>query len=115
MAEKKKVVGFGFDPRESQHHFLVVIPRDNNGNVIIYERFKWQEDTEVQTIDYRDDRPKVELPKYKWKLIEDALKDEFNSRLKKEKLPTGKWKVGQVPVQRLFGKEMVLLAWAIED
>jgi len=115
MAEKKHVIGFGFIPAESQHHFLVTIPRGNDSKVVIYERFKWQEDAEIQTIDYTIDRPKVELGKHKWKLIEDALKDEFNSRLKKEKLPVGKWHTGQVPIQRLFGKEMVLLAWAIED
>jgi hypothetical protein len=115
MAEKRKVIGFGFDSLESQHHFLAIIPRAKDGKVVIYERFKWQEDVEIQTIDYMIDKPKVELGKYKWKLIEDALKDEFNSRLKKEKLPVGKWQIGQVPVQRLFGKEMVLLAWAIED
>ncbi|HHW03028.1 MAG TPA: DUF3780 domain-containing protein [Thermoanaerobacterales bacterium] len=115
MAERRRTIGFGFDPAESQHHFLVVIPRGNDGKVVIYERFMWLEETEVQAIDYTIDRPKVELGKYKWKLIEDALKDEFNSRLKKEKLPVGKWHIGQVPVQRLFGKEMVLLAWAIED
>lgn len=115
MSEKKrKVIGFGFIPAESQHHFLVVIPRFAEGKVIIYERFKWQEEQEVQTITAQD-KPKVELEKSQWKEIEDALKDEFNGRLKKEKLPIGKWHSGQVPVQRLFGKEMVLLAWAIED
>ncbi len=115
MAERRRIIGFGFDPVESQHHFLVVIPRSDDGNVVIYERFKWQDNAEVQAIDYTIDRPKVELGKYKWKLIEDALKDEFNSRLKKEKLPIGRWRIGQVPVQWLFGKETVLLAWAIED
>mgnify|MGYP000982564393 CR=1 FL=1 len=115
MAESRQVIGFGFIPAESQHHFLVIIPRRNDGKVIIFERFEWQKDTEVQTIDFTIDRPKVELGKYKWKLIEDALKDEFNSRLRKDRLPLGKWHIGQVPVQRLFGKEMVLLAWAIED
>lgn len=104
-----------WDPSESQHHFLVDIPRGEEARVIIYERFKWQEDAEVQSIDYILDKPKVELGKYKWKLIENALKDEFNSRLKKDKLTAGKWHTGQVPVHRLFGKEMVLLAWAIED
>lgn len=115
MVGKRRTIGFGFDPLESQHHFLVVIPRGNNKKVVIYERFKWQDSMEVQPLDYTTDRQKVELSKHKWKLIEDALKDEFNSRLKKEKLPVGKWHIGQVPVQRLFGKEMVLLAWAIED
>src|SRR6266852_6856445 len=30
-------------------------------------------------------------------------------------LKTGRWKAGQTPLSRLFGKELVLLAWAIED
>lgn len=115
MAERRETIGFGFIPAESQHHFLVTIPRGNDGSVVIYERFMWQEDREVQSIDFTMDRPKVELGKYKWKLIEDELKEEFNARLKKERLSAGKWHTGQVPVQRLFGKEMVLLAWAIED
>lgn len=115
MADKKKALGFGFVPQESQHHFLVVIPRSSEGKVIIYERFRWQEGVEEQTIDVKEDRPKVELSKHKWRQIEDVLRREFNARLKKEKLPAGKWHTGQVPVQRLLGKEMVLLAWAIED
>jgi len=114
MAERK-ILGFGFDPADSQHHFLVLIPRRIDDKVIIFERFKWQEGAAPQTIDYAIDKPKVALGKYKWKLIEDALRDEFNTRLKKDKLPVGKWHIGQVPVQRLFGKEMVLLVWAIED
>ena len=115
MEEKRKAIGFGFIPDESQHHFLVNIPRNSDGKVVIYERFQWQENVETQTIDFKTDRPKVELAKYKWKQIADPLKEEFNNRLKKERLPVGKWHTGQVPVQRLFGKEMVLLAWSIED
>lgn len=115
MNGKKKTYGFGFNPSESQHHFLVVIPKSDTGRVIIFERFSWQEGVEVQKIDYSIDKPKVELDKKKWKLIEGVLEEEFNTRLKQEKLPTGRWKIGQNPVHRLFGKEMVLLAWAIED
>ncbi len=74
MAERKKAIGFGFIPSESQHHFLVIIPRGRDEKVIIYERFTWQEGVEVQSIDYTMDRPKVELVKYKWKQIENAFK-----------------------------------------
>ena len=111
----RKSIGFGFDPMESQHHFLVVIPRSQTKTVVIYERFEWQEGVEEQSINGIHDCAKVELSKHKWKLIEDALRIEFNERLKKDRLLVGRWKTGQVPVQRLFGKEMVLLAWAIED
>ncbi|GAV24833.1 hypothetical protein ciss_07660 [Carboxydothermus islandicus] len=115
MTKKVEIFGFGFNPKESQHHFLVIIPKGKDEKVIIFERFIWQDGVEKQQIDYSIDKPKVELSKHKWKLIEEALKNEFNARLKKEKLPVGKWTTGQVPVNRLFGKEMVLLAWAIED
>jgi len=30
-------------------------------------------------------------------------------------LKTGKWKPGLIPISRILGKELVLLAWAIED
>lgn len=115
MVEKKASYGFGFMPSESQHHFLVLIPRKQDEEVYIYERFHWQDDEENQSIDLLNDRPKVGLTKLKWKKIEDTLRLEFNERLKKENILVGKWHIGQVPVQRLMGKEMVLLAWAIED
>ncbi len=115
MSDKIEVLGFGFIPSEAQHHFLVEIPRGNNGFVIIYERFKWDDGDDNIKIDYQSDKPKVKLSKHKWKLIEDTLRNEFNERLKKRNLPLGRWKTGFVPVERLFGKEMVLLTWAIED
>jgi len=115
MALRKNVFGFGFMPLESQHHFLVIIPRGSKNNIIVYERFQWQDSEDEQQIDFNDDRPKVEISKYKWKQIEDELRVEFNERLKKDDMPTRRWKIGQVPVQRLLGKEMVLLMWAIED
>ncbi|CDF59193.1 DUF3780 domain-containing protein [Thermobrachium celere] len=111
----KDTIGFGFNPEESEHHFLVIIPRSPNAKVVVYERFAWQHDKDTQVLDIKRDIPKVELSKHKWKMIEDTLRTEFNERLKKDKLPVGKWQIGQTPVHRLFGKELVLLAWAIED
>lgn len=81
----KDVVGFGFNPKESEHHFLVIIPRGNDSKIIVYERFSWQYDKETQILDIKRDIPKVELTKHKWKLIEETLKTEFNERLKKIK------------------------------
>ncbi|MDD2401875.1 MAG: DUF3780 domain-containing protein [Clostridia bacterium] len=115
MTDKKSYYGFGFNPLESQHHFLVVIPRSTKNDVVIYERFQWQEGEEEQSIDIRNDRAKVQLSKNKWKQIENSLRVEFNERLKKDNILVGKWRLGCIPVQRLLGKEMVLLAWAIED
>ena len=74
MEAKKDAIGFGFIPAESQHHFLVTIPRGEKDSVIVFERFQWQENEEVQNVDFIKDRPKVEISKYKWKQIENDLK-----------------------------------------
>ncbi len=127
MAKKKiESIGFGFVPQESRHHFLVVIPKKKDSKVLIYERFDWNgydensletlpNEAREQTIDQRFDRLKVELAPKKWSLIADALSKELKDRLKEKNYKSGGWKIGQTPVQRLLGKEMVLLTWAIED
>lgn len=129
MAKNKEHIGFGFNPGESKHHFLIIIPKTNNGKVLIYERFEWgseEENKEMisgrnlfdepeQKIDQRFDRLKCEISKNKWKQIEAAFRTEFNQRLKELGMKTAQWKTGQTPVQRLFGKELTLLCWAIED
>ena len=130
MAKTKEHIGFGFDPSESKHHFLIIIPKNANGKVLIYERFEWgteYEETEKisgelsmfdppdQKIDQRFDRLKCELTRTKWKEIEISVKSEFNQRLKEYGQKAASWKQGQNAMQRLFGKELTLLCWAIED
>lgn len=115
MAEKKSAIGFGFIPEESKYHFLVIIPKIKEGNVIIYERFNWEGTNEIQKINESVDKAKAQISKYKWKLIEETLRNEFNSRLKQRDIRVGRWKTGQIPVERLLGMEMLLLVWAIED
>ena len=129
MAKTKDLIGFGFDPTESKHHFLVIIPKTATGKVLIYERFEWgneEEDTDKiaelnlfdapdQKIDQRFDRLKCELSRTKWKEVEADVKTEFNQRLKSYGQKAAAWKQGQNALQRLFGKELTLLCWAIED
>ena len=130
MAKIKEHIGFGFDPSESKHHFLIIIPKTVTSKVLIYERFEWGTEIEEsdkisgalsffdppdQKIDQRFDRLKCELSLTKWKEIESALKIEFNQRLKEYGQKSASWKQGQNTLQRLFGKELTLLCWAIED
>jgi hypothetical protein len=103
-------MNFGYQIAESQHHFVVMVPKAANGKVVFYERFKWQDE-----IDPRQDRAKAEISKAKWEKIADTLKDEFNGRLKKQKLPAGRWKIGLNAVEKLLGKELLVLVWSIED
>jgi hypothetical protein len=115
MSDKRATLGFGFNPAESRHHFLVCISHKKDGNVVIYERFAWQDDEMPQKLNTYEDKAKAEISKHKWKLLEDALKTEFNNRLKKQKKPIGRFVQGQTPVERLLGKELLLLVWAVED
>ena len=114
------VIGFGFTPEEGQHHFLVTIPpKREDDSIYMSEHFEWEESDERRELHFalgkEDSKMRVVLPRMKWDEIAGAAKAEFNRRLREGGQPTGKWQIGQVPVARLFGKELVLLAWAIED
>ena len=113
MSEKDKTVGFGVNPKLISNHFYVIIPPANSQNVEVYERFKWS-DSEEQKIE-RADILRIEISKHKWNKISADLAAEFNARLKKEKQKTGRFILGGTPVEKLFGKELMVLLWAIED
>ncbi len=119
MAVRPQTLGFGFVPAESEHHFLVSLSPKKKEFVFVSEHFTWEETDEARELSFalgrEDSKIKVYLDRVKWDAIADALRVEFNGRLKKNGLKAGQWKEGQTPVSRLFGKELVLLAWAVED
>lgn len=130
---KKNSFGFGFIPEEAQQHFLVILsPVNQNKNVLVYERFSWDEDREQQisglpeakmALNVVSDseagdeevRLKVSLSRQKWDMVKPALEAEMNRILKADNKKVARFKVGQNPVERLLGKEMMVLLWAIED
>lgn len=108
---------FGFDPAESTHHFVVLVPRATTEKVSISEHFTWDKDrgSGPPTLNGRDGQVRVFLPQLKWEAIADEVRAQFNQRLKRAGRPSGNWQVGPNLVRRDLGKELVLLAWAIED
>ena len=106
-------IGFGFMPEESQLHFLVEIPRGKDKDIRVFERTKWNEGD--QAINYQFDILKVLISPQKWDKIKETLSKEFNPRLKVKKYKAGKWVMGKIPIHRLLGKELVLIAWVIAD
>ena len=119
MPPQLKSEGFGFVPTESEHHFLVTIPARKEENIFVSEHFTWDESEARRKLSFalgrEDDKMRVVLPRSKWDVIADPVRAEFNQRLKQNGLKAGQWKTGQTALSRLFGKELVLLAWAIED
>jgi len=115
---KNQTFGFGVDPTQNVNHFFVLSTQKQTDTtspqVHVYERFSWnpEGDQELE----KADRLRIELSEHKWSEVKSALTAEFNTRLKKDSLKTGKFpKYGGTPIERLFGKEMMVLLWAIED
>ncbi|MCF7733314.1 MAG: DUF3780 domain-containing protein [Akkermansiaceae bacterium] len=114
-----KAEGFGFQAARSQHHFMVTLPAGKEDHVLLSEHFHF-DDAEARrelhfVLGKEDDKLRCVLHLTKWEAIAEAIKSEFNERLKSLGLPAGRWGKRQTPVSRLLGKEMLLLAWAIED
>lgn len=128
MAKKRESYGFGVEPSLAQNHYYVIqMARGQKEPARIYERFAWTPngtlaitaDGEIQMPDgqviTKKDMLRLEISKAKWKAVEPKLTAEFNNRLKPLHLSAGKFGTGGTPVERMFGKEMMVLLWAIED
>lgn len=109
---------FGFNPEDSRHHFLVNIPKAVKQPVEISEHLTWDDATgssDVSLGNEDDGQIRVVLPRPKWDAIADGVRADFNKRLKKLGKRSGSWREGANLLRRELGKELVLLAWAIED
>jgi hypothetical protein len=109
---------FGFNPQESEHHFRVHIPRGAKGEISISEHFTWEEESGSDGAGDRNDfdaQVRAILVRPKWDAIADEVRVQFNQRLRKLGRRSGGWVVGINLVRRELGKELVLLAWAIEE
>ena len=109
---------FGFDPPESRHHFVVDIPRGGDAPIKISEHLTWDDETGSSAVSSgaaQDGQIRVILARLKWDAIADELRAQFNLRLKKLGKKSGSWHAGPNLVRRELGKELVLLAWAIEE
>jgi hypothetical protein len=116
VPQTEKPLGFGFLPARSQHHFVVTL---DGSSALISEHLHY-DDSEARravslALGREDDKLRVVLSLLKWNAIAEAVREVFNDRLKTVALPAGKWDKSQTPLSRLLGKELVLLAWAIED
>ena len=114
-AGKRKPIGFGFDPAESEHHFVITVPGGRREVRIAEHLHAGAEREPPLGVGAADPRYRAILPRAKWEAIADEARAELNRRLKRQGLPPGRWKRGDNPVARLLGKELTLLAWAVED
>lgn len=110
--QRIKTYDFGFVPEQSPYHFVVDTRLDNL--VLIVERYVWGDD--VSSAKGRDVRLKAKLDDYRWLGIADKAADVFNRQLSRLGQKGAMFrKHGETMLAPQLGKELTLLAWAVED
>ncbi len=109
-AQVPHTLGFGVPATSDPHHFKVVIPKASTGKVQISEHLGLQSASNDNAVIDR-----VLLDRARWTAIRAEVQRAFNARLAAHGIKPGTWKVGDNPVDRLLGKELCVLAWAVEQ
>ena len=102
--------GFGCPDTTDPHRFEVQIPAGRMGTVSIEEHYGIK--AGINGLPEVIER--CHLPRPTWSMIAEDVKRDFNERLRAKKLTTSRWTVGLNKVERLLGKELLVLAWAVE-
>ena len=96
-----------------EHGYLVRLTKGRDSKVQVFEVFgrlptdrepQWAPETVLR----------CEAARAVWDEISPEARAEFNRRLKQEGKPAGRWGADETSVQRLFGKELLVLLWAVE-
>lgn len=101
---------FGASTAFGAHHFFVDIPAEPKVAVSIYEDYGFDGDETMRETTER----RVILARELWTKIKDDARRDFNERLKAKKQNTGTWSTGKVYLDRFLGRELCVLAWAVE-
>jgi hypothetical protein len=110
VTEQPNTVGFGAPNTFGAHLFRVEIPASRNASVVITEDYGYR----GQESGIPRDEERVILTRPVWSAIADTARREFNNRLKTAKVLTSRWHTGTNLVERLLGKELCVLGWAVE-
>lgn len=106
----KDTEGFGCPKTVDPHHFRVEIPPSREGVVLIAEHYG----IKAGINGLPEVAERCHLPRPVWSLIAEDVKREFNERLRAKQMKTSRWLTGTNKVERLLGKELLVLAWAVE-
>lgn len=96
-----------------EHAYLVRLTKGREAKVQVFEVFgrppterepQWAPETVLR----------CEAGRAVWDVISPEARAEFNRHLKAEGKPAGRWGADETAVQRLFGKELLVLLWAVE-
>jgi hypothetical protein len=108
-AEARPTLGFGVPATSDPHHFKVIIPRSNTAPVQVSEYLGLQALSDEHSVIDR-----AVLDRARWTAIRAEVQRAFNARLSAHELKPSAWKAGDNLVDRLLGKELCVLVWAVE-
>jgi hypothetical protein len=107
---EKKTIGFGVPNELDPHHFTVEIPAARTDAVVIAEHFGLQGGSNG----IPDVLERCRLARETWNTIAEEARRVLNERLKEKGIASSRWSTGVNQVERLLGRELCLLAWAVE-
>jgi len=108
-AESRPTLGFGVPATSDPHHFKVIVPRNNTASVQVSEYLGLQALSDEHSVIDR-----AMLDRARWTAIRAEVQRAFNARLSTHGLKQSAWKAGDNLVDRLLGKELCVLVWAVE-
>lgn len=97
----------------AEHAFLVRLTRGRDARAVVTEVFG-RAPTEREPSWAPETVLRCEAPRAAWDAVAGEARAEFNRRLRADGKPSGRWGAEETAVQRLFGKELLVLLWAVE-
>lgn len=107
--DSRPTLGFGVPATSDPHHFKVIVPRNNIAAVQVSEYLGLQALSDEHSVIDR-----AMLDRARWTAIRAEVQRAFNARLSTHDLKPSTWKTGDNLVDRLLGKELCVLVWAVE-
>lgn len=107
--DARPTLGFGVPATSDPHHFKVIVPRSNTAPVQVSEYLGLQALSDEHSVIDR-----AVLDRARWGAIRAEVQRAFNARLSTHNLKPSAWKAGDNLVDRLLGKELCVLVWAVE-
>jgi hypothetical protein len=108
-ADERPTLGFGVPATSDPHHFKVIVPRSNTAAVQVSEYLGLQALSDEHSVIDR-----AVLDRARWTAIRAEVQRAFNAQLSTHNLKPSAWKAGDNLVDRLLGKELCVLIWAVE-
>lgn len=96
-----------------EHSYLLRLTHGRDARALVFEVFggkpaeqalAWAPETILR----------CDVPRSVWDAVSAEMRTDFNRRLRLEGKAAGRWGADETAVQRLFGKELLVLLWAIE-